>query len=72
MRRFAARTDALVIFTNLQSPRSSVLDDFRRRPAFPSSSWTRPSSAPIPAVAIDRAAGYREAVRHLARRGPAR
>jgi LacI family transcriptional regulator len=68
MRRFAARTDALIVFTNLQSPRSPVLDDFTAR-GFPFILVDPPVLGPYPRVAIDRAAGYREAVRHLAAAG---
>jgi LacI family transcriptional regulator len=71
VRRFAVRTDALIIFTNLQSPRSSVLDDFAERD-FPFILVDPPVRGPYPAVAIDRVSGYREAVRHLASRGRAR
>ena len=67
-RRFAARTDALVVFTNLQSPRSSVLDEFARQ-GFPFILVDPPVPGPYPCVEIDRAAGYREALRHLVSRG---
>lgn len=68
MRRFAARTDALVVFTNLQSMRSPILDDFVQR-GFPFILVDPPVRGPYPCVEIDRAAGYREAVRHLASKG---
>jgi DNA-binding LacI/PurR family transcriptional regulator len=68
LRRFAARTDALVVFTNLQAPRSAVLDDFARR-GFPFILVDPPVQGPYPTVGIDRAAGYREAVRYLLSRG---
>lgn len=68
LRRFAARSDALVVFTNLQSPRSSVLDGFEQA-GFPFILVDPPARGPYPAVEIDRAAGYREAVRHLLSRG---
>ena len=68
MRRFAVRTDALIIFTNLQSPRSAVLDDFIQRD-FPFILVDPPILGPYPLVGIDRAAGYREAVGRLAAGG---
>lgn len=68
IRRFAARSDALVIFTNLQSPSSTLLDDFVAR-GYPFILVDPPMKGPYPSVEIDRAAGYREAVRHLVSRG---
>lgn len=68
IRRFAARSDALVIFTNLQSPRSAILDDFSSR-GFPFILVDPPLRGSYPSVEIDRASGYREAVRHLASAG---
>lgn len=64
VRRFAARTDAIVVFTNLQSRRSAVLDDFTDK-GFPFILVDPPVSGPYPSVTIDRASGYREAVSHL-------
>jgi len=68
MRRFAARTDALVVFTNLQSPTSAILDDFAQR-GFPFILVDPPTKGPYPRVEIDRASGYCEAVRHLVATG---
>lgn len=68
VRRFAARTDALVVFTNLQSQRSAVLDDLALR-GYPFILVDPPVRGPYPYVGIDRAEGYREALRHLASRG---
>jgi LacI family transcriptional regulator len=68
VRRFAVRCDALVIFTNLQAPSSSVLDDFAAR-GYPFILVDPPARGAYPYIAIDRASGYRDAVRHLVRRG---
>lgn len=67
-RRFAARSDALVIFTNLRSAGSALLDDFTAG-GYPFILVDPPMSGPYPSVEIDRASGYREAVRHLVSRG---
>jgi LacI family transcriptional regulator len=64
MRRFAARTDALVVFTNLQSSSSPTLDDFTRQ-GFPFILVDPPVRVPYPSVEIDRVSGYREALRYL-------
>jgi LacI family transcriptional regulator len=64
VRRFAVRSDALVVFTNLQTPRSAVLDDFAGR-GFPFILVDPPTHGPYPSIEIDRASGYRDAVRHL-------
>jgi LacI family transcriptional regulator len=68
VRRFAVRSDALVVFTNLQAARSDVLDDFTGR-GFPFILVDPPTRGPYPSVEIDRASGYRDAVRHLVSRG---
>jgi LacI family transcriptional regulator len=68
VRRFAVRSDALVVFTNLQAPRSEVLDDFALR-GFPFILVDPPMRGPYPTIEIDRASGYRDAVRHLVARG---
>jgi LacI family transcriptional regulator len=68
VRRFAVRSDALVIFTSLMSPRSALLDDFAAG-GYPFILVDPPTRGPYPSVEIDRAAGYREAVRHLVSRG---
>ena len=68
VRRFAARTDALVIFTNLQVPRSAALDGLDEA-GLPFILVDPPSRGAYPAVGIDRAAGYREAMHHLVSRG---
>ncbi len=68
MRRFAVRTDALVVFTNLQAPSSPILEDFRAR-GFPFMLVDPPLRGPHPSVEIDRASGYSDAVRHLVSKG---
>jgi LacI family transcriptional regulator len=68
VRRFAVRSDALVVFTNLQTPRSDVLDDFAGR-GYPFILVDPPTRGPYPSIEIDRATGYRDAVRHLVSRG---
>jgi len=68
VRRFAVRADALILFTNLQSPRSEVLDDLESR-ALPFILVDPPVKGAYPSIEIDRASGYREAVRHLASAG---
>lgn len=68
VRRFAVRSDALVVFTNLQAPRSDVLDDFAGR-GYPFILVDPPTRGPYPSIEIDRATGYRDAVRHLVSRG---
>jgi LacI family transcriptional regulator len=68
VRRFAVRSDALVVFTNLQAPRSELLDDFSAR-GIPFILVDPPTRGPYPAIEIDRASGYRDAVRHLVARG---
>jgi LacI family transcriptional regulator len=68
VRRFAVRSDALVVFTNLQTPRSELLDDFAAR-SIPFILVDPPMRGPYPSIEIDRASGYRDAVRHLTARG---
>ncbi len=68
LRRFAARTDALVIFTNLQAPGSAALDGLSET-GFPFILVDPPLRGSYPAVEIDRSSGYLEALRHLASRG---
>ena len=59
LRRFAARTDALVIFTNLQAPGSAALDGLSET-GFPFILVDPPLRGSYPAVEIDRSSGYLE------------
>lgn len=68
IRRFAVRADALILFTNLQTERSSVLDDLESR-GLPFILVDPPVKGSYPSILIDRASGYREAVRHLVSKG---
>jgi len=62
------RCDGLVVFTNLRSSSSPVLDSLAQR-NYPFILVDPPHSVPYPAVRINRSSGYRQAVRYLTHRG---
>lgn len=71
VREIAPRCDGLAVFTNLPSGRCAAFDELEAR-GYPFILVDPPTQTPYPELRIDRRSGYRDATRHLIRKGRSR
>ncbi|HBE02063.1 MAG TPA: hypothetical protein DC049_06250, partial [Spirochaetia bacterium] len=68
IKRFIPRSDALVIFTNMRFPKTALLSAINKED-YPFFLIDPECRTDFPAVYINRASGYRDAVKYLAEKG---